>query len=295
MEIRHLRLVKSIVEEGSITKAIDKLHLTQSALSHQLKEAEEQLGTKIFHRINKRLVLTKAGERLYETAKEVLIKLAETENQIKKLVFGEHGEIRISTECYTSYYWLPGLMREFQVTHPNVQLKILMEGTNKPIEKLMDGRLDVIVTSEVVKDDNIEYRELFQDEIVAIVPDTHPWVAKKFVNPEDFQSQHLIIHSMPMDSVAVHQYFLKPAGISPKRVSVLPFTEAAVQMVNADMGIVAMARWILKPYLKSPSLRAIKLGKNGLRRMHYVAFLRNKEHPNYFDNFIEFMQREINV
>src|SRR5262245_20245167 len=122
MEIRHLRLIKSVVEEGSITKAISKLYLTQSALSHQLREAEEQLGTKIFHRINKKMVLTKAGEKLYETAKEVLIKLADIESHIKKLVHGEAGEIRISTECYTSYYWLPSLMREFQGSYPNVDL-----------------------------------------------------------------------------------------------------------------------------------------------------------------------------
>src|SRR6187551_789567 len=107
MEIRHLRLIKAIVEEGSITKAIDKLHLTQSALSHQLKEAEYQLGTAIFLRTNKKLVLTKAGEKIYDLATEILNKLTETENQIKQMVYGEHGEIRISTECFSSYHWLP--------------------------------------------------------------------------------------------------------------------------------------------------------------------------------------------
>ncbi len=81
MEIRHLRLIKAIVEEGSITKAIDKLHVTQSALSHQLKEAELQLGTRIFLRQNKKLILTKAGEKLYETANEIIDKLAEAEKR----------------------------------------------------------------------------------------------------------------------------------------------------------------------------------------------------------------------
>ena len=69
MEIRHLKLVKAIVEEGSITKAIDKLHLTQSALSHQLKEAEYQLGAKIFLRQNKKLILTKTGEKIIQNSK----------------------------------------------------------------------------------------------------------------------------------------------------------------------------------------------------------------------------------
>jgi LysR family transcriptional regulator, regulator for metE and metH len=87
MEIRHLRLIKAIVEEGSITKAMATLHLTQSALSHQLKEAEYQLGAKIFLRTNKKLILTQVGEKLYQTANEVLEKLSNTEREIKQLIF----------------------------------------------------------------------------------------------------------------------------------------------------------------------------------------------------------------
>ena len=136
MEIRHLRLIKAIVEEGSITKAIDKLHLTQSALSHQLKEAEYQLGTNIFLRQNKKLILTKAGEKLYATANEILDKLSDTEKEIKQLIFGEVGEIRISTECYSSYHWLPSVLKQFHLLYPNIELKIVMEATHYPLQKV---------------------------------------------------------------------------------------------------------------------------------------------------------------
>src|ERR1700677_475728 len=120
MEIRHLKLIKAIVEEGSITRAIDKLYLTQSALSYQLREAELQLGTKIFLRENKKMTLTKAGAKLYKTAIEVLEKLQYTEKEIKKLVFGEAGEIRLSAGCYPSYHWLPPVLRQFHLLYPNI-------------------------------------------------------------------------------------------------------------------------------------------------------------------------------
>ncbi|MEZ0130006.1 AAA family ATPase [Flavobacterium sp. LBUM151] len=150
MEIRHLRLIKAIVEEGSITKAIDKLHLTQSALSHQLKEAEYQLGTAIFLRMNKKLVLTKAGEKIYELANEILDKLAQTETQIKQMVFGEHGEIRISTECFSSYHWLPHVLKQFHLLYPNVELKIVTEATHIPLQKLLD-KYQIVRNDENVK------------------------------------------------------------------------------------------------------------------------------------------------
>lgn len=295
MEIRHLRLIKAIAEEGTITKAIDKLYLTQSALSYQLKEAEHQLGTKIFLRINKKMVLTKAGEKLHETAKEVLEKLKDTEHQIKKLVFGESGEIRLSTECYSGYHWLPSVMKQFQLLYPNIDLKIIMEATHYPLQKLLAGVLDIAITSDPIKDEKLKYIELFQDEMVAVVSQNHPWVQKKFVVAKDFATEHLLIHSLPLETVTVHKFVLAPAGVSPKKITPLPLTEASVEMVKADMGIMVMAKWALKPYLKNNTLKEVKIGKAGLKRKHYVAIIANKTHPEYFMHFIDFLQNEINL
>jgi LysR family transcriptional regulator, regulator for metE and metH len=295
MEIRHLKLIKAIVEEGSITKAIDKLHLTQSALSHQLKEAEYQLGTRVFDRVNKKMVLTPAGEKLYQTANEILDKLAKTEKEIRHLVFGEFGEIRISTECYSGYHWLPSLMKQFHSLYPNIELKIVLEATHYPLQKLLDGEIDIAITSDPEKNSKLEYIELFQDEMMALIPEGHEWESKKFVSAEDFATQNLIIHSLPMETVTVHQFVLKPAGITPQKVVVMPLTEAAVEMVKADMGVMVMAKWALKPYLQHQALKAIKVGRGGLKRKHYLAIIKAKNKPAYFSQFIEFLQREISI
>jgi LysR family transcriptional regulator for metE and metH len=295
MEIRHLRLIKSIVEEGSIAKAIDKLHLTQSALSHQLKEAEYQLGTKIFLRQNKKLILTKAGEKLYHTANDILTKLTDTEKEIKSMVFGEVGEIRISTECYSSYHWLPSVLKQFHLLYPNIELKIVMEATHYPLQKLLNNELDIAIVSDPIKNDNINYTELFQDEMVMIVSENHGWTEKKYVVAEDFEAEHLLIHSLPLETVTVHQLFLAPAKISPRKITPLPLTEASIEMVKADMGVMAMAKWAAQPYLKNNSIRAIKIGRNGLKRKHYIAFIKNKTYPDYFTHFNQFLQTEINL
>lgn len=295
MEIRHLRLIKAIVEEGSITKAIAQLHLTQSALSHQLKEAEYQLGTKIFLRTNKKLILTQAGEKLYQTAKEIIDKLSDTEKEIKQLVYGEMGEIRISTECYSGYHWLPSVMKQFQQLYPNIDLKIVMEATHYPLQKLLANVLDIAIVSDPIKDNTIKYLELFQDEMMMVVSGNHAWANKKFVVAEDFTNEHLLIHSLPLETVTVHQFLLAPANVSPKKITPLPLTEASIEMVKADMGIMSMANWALRPYLKDTGLKAIKIGKNGLKRKHYIAIMNNRTYPQYFQHFIEFLQTEINL
>ena len=295
MEIRHLRLIKAIVEEGSITKAIDKLHLTQSALSHQLKEAEYQLGTAIFLRTNKKLVLTKAGEKIYDLANEILDKLSQTQSQIKQMVFGEHGEIRISTECYSSYHWLPSVLKQFHLLYPNVELKIVTEATHIPLQKLLENTIDIAIVSDQIKDTNIKYVELFQDEVVMVVSENHPWADKKYVLPEDFINEHLLIHSLPMETVTIHQFFLAPAKITPRKITPLPLTEASLEMVKADMGVMSMAKWALLPLLKNSSIKAVKVGKNGLKRKHFIATRANENYPDYFQHFIHFLQNEINL
>jgi LysR family transcriptional regulator, regulator for metE and metH len=295
MEIRHLRLIKAIVEEGSITKAIATLHLTQSALSHQLKEAEYQLGTKIFLRTNKKLILTQAGEKLYDTANEILAKLSNTEREIKQLIFGEVGEIRISTECYSSYHWLPSVLRQFQLLYPNIDLKIVTEATHFPLQKLLENALDIAIVSDTINDNNVKYVELFQDEVLMIVSDKHAWAKKKYVVAEDFIDEHLLIHSLPLETVSVYQFLLAPARILPKKITPLPLTEASIEMVKAEMGIMSMAKWAVQPYLKNNPIKAVKIGKNGLKRKHYIAYMNDKTYPAYFEHFIRFLQTEINL
>jgi LysR family transcriptional regulator for metE and metH len=295
MEIRHLRLIKEIVAQGSIAKAIDKLHLTQSALSHQLKEFEYQLGTKVFLRDNRRLTLTRAGEKVYETAIEVLAKIEDTEKEIRTMTNGETGEIRISTECFSSYHWLPAVMKKFQGLYPNVELKIVMEATHYPLQKLLSNALDLAVISDTLKDEKIRYIDLFQDEVVMLVAENHHWANKKFVVAADFLPEHLLIHSFPLETVTVFQSLLTPADITPKKITALPLTEASIEMVKAGMGIMSMAKWAAQPYLKDTALKAIKIGRNGLKRRHYIAVLNNKTYPAYFTHFIEFLQTEINL
>ncbi|MDI1303834.1 MAG: LysR family transcriptional regulator [bacterium] len=293
MEIRHLKLVKAIVEEGSITKAIDKLHLTQSALSHQLREAEYQLGTPIFLRQNKKFVLTKAGEKLYATSLEILSKLSEIEFEIKQMIFGEVGEIRISTECYTSYHWLPVIMKQFHTLYPNVEVNIVTEATHYPIQKLLANELDIAITTDPIKDERLHYIELFQDEMMMVVSENHAWATKKYVLAEDFITENLLIHSLPLETVTVYQFLLAPAQLMPKKIIALPLTEASIEMVKAEMGVLSMAKWALRPYVNNHPIKAIRIGKNGLKRKHYIAILNNKPYPTYFNRFIEFLQTEI--
>ncbi len=293
MEIRHLRLIKTIADEKGITRSLDKLFLTQSAVSHQLKDIEERLGVKIFNRTGKQWALTEEGKILYETASRVLAEMDKANEQINELREGHAGTIRISTECYTNYHWLPSFMVKMKMLYPKIVVKIVMEATHQPIQKLLDNTLDVGITSDPLDNKNITYIELFKDEVMAVVPAGSSMADKKYLTAADFSAQVLIIHSYPLETVTVYEHFLKKHHAEPKEVLAIPLTEVALEMVNAGMGIMTMPQWALKPFHTSTALKLVPIGAKGLVRTHYVAIRKEDAGKKHLNDFIENLKEEL--
>src|SRR5215831_7301395 len=166
LEVRHLQLVSAVAELGSLTRAGDRLHLTQSALSHQLRDIESRLGAALFLRVGKRLVLTPAGERLLVSARDVLGRLERTETEIRQMGQERAGLLRLTTECYTCYHWLPGLLARYRRRFPRVEVRIDVESTRRPFEMLLAGRIDVAIVYSRVRDRRLATTPLFDDELV---------------------------------------------------------------------------------------------------------------------------------
>src|SRR5688572_28778342 len=129
IELRHLQLIDAITTEGSVTRAAERLNVTQSALSHQLREIEDRLGTPLFLRVNRRLALAPAGARLLISARRVLDDVRAAEEDIARLAANQDGVIRVSTACYTCYSWLPPLLAPFQRRFPHIDVEIVPEVT----------------------------------------------------------------------------------------------------------------------------------------------------------------------
>jgi LysR family transcriptional regulator for metE and metH len=293
MEIRHLRLIKVIADEKGITKSLDKLFLTQSAVSHQLRDIEERIGAKIFYRTKNQWLLTEEGKILYDTAVTVLGLLDTAMEKVNDMREGHAGSIRISTECYTSYHWLPGFLSRMRVLYPKLDVQIVIEATHKPLQKLLSNELDVGITSDPGEDKSIKYIELFTDEVMAVVRADNALSKKKHLQAPDFAKQPLIIHSYPLETVTVHQHFLRQHKVLPQQYIAVALTEAALEMVKAGMGIMTLPTWALKPFVSSPELRLVKIGPKGLIRKHYAAIRHEDAGKKYLLDFIDHLKEEL--
>lgn len=290
MEIRHLKLIKAASEEGSLTAAGKKLFLTQSALSHQLKEIETEYGVPLFQRIGKKMILTQAGERVLSSAKVILSEIDKTDIDLKNFSPGDKGVLRISTECYTCYHWLSKLLKSYHTQFPNVELQIVAEATRQPLPFLLEGKLDVAIVSSselnLVDKHSLKAKKLFTDELVVVASKNNRLAKKTHIRAQDFLEETLFLYTVSNDQLDIFQHLLNPSGVVPKKIIKLQLTEAIIEMVKAELGITVMAEWAIKPYLKSAQLVTIPFSGSALRRNWYAVTLNQVSIPRYIDAFV---------
>ena len=288
LEIRHLKLLAAVADEESVTGAGKRLHLTQSALSHQLRDAEEKLGTALFLRLGKRLALTAAGKMLVEAARRILKDLKEAESQVLALNGDTHGMIRLSTECYTCYHWLPPVLASFHARFPKVEVCIDMEATHHPAEELLAGNLDVAVMNCPPEHKNLELSLLCEDELLIVMSPKHPLAARRSIEPQDMAGETVLIYP-PREESTLLLKVLEPAGVAPGRIMEIPLTEAIVEMVAAGAGIAFMACWSVSPHLESKKIVGRRLGDPGFRRNWYAVTLRSQHKTAYMTEFLNLL------
>jgi LysR family transcriptional regulator for metE and metH len=290
LEVRHLQLVAAVADMGSLTRAGDRLHLTQSALSHQLRGIESRLGAALFLRVGKRLVLTPAGERLLVSAKDVLERLAQAEEDIRRMGKEHAGVLRLTTECYTCYHWLPPLLMRYRRKFPRVEVRIDVEATRRPIEMLLAGKIDLAIVSSPVTDRRLVSRKVFEDELVLIAARHHRFAQQPHVRLSELRDETLFIYP-PREESRVLQEVLLPAGISPARIEEVQLTEAITELVKAGLGVAVLARWAVQPLVDTGAIVARPLTARGLRRQWRAAMPKDLARADYVMEFIDLLEK----
>ena len=289
IDIRDFQMVVAIAASGSVTRAAGELHRTQSAVSHQLRGIEARLGTPLFLRLGKRMVVTAAGERVLVTARRVLEDIRATEEDVRRLGAREAGVLRVCAQCNTGYHWLPPLVDVFRRRHPEIEVTLAVECTLRPVEALLEGKLDIGIVTQSIRHDHLRVRPLFADEHAAIVAPDHPFAKRAFVGPEDLVSERLLLYSSsPEDSFTI-QNILRPAGVMPQRVSFIMLTEAILEMVKARLGISVMQTWAIEPALRAGDVRAIPITALGIHRQWRAATLKAAGSVAHVDAFIDLL------
>lgn len=282
LEVRHLRLVQAVAAEANVTRAAGRLHLSQSAVSHQLLDLERDLGARLFDRVGKKMVPTAAGARLVDAASRLLAELSGIERDVLGMREGARVPLRVASSCYTSYHWLPTALTRFGREHPRVDIAVVLDATRRVEEALANDEVDLAIVNEAPRDEAWAKLPIVTSEFVALVSPKHPAVADQrkktpSLRWSDLRGRTILVPDISDKLLArlesaVRESWHAESGerlATPFDLRKVPITEALVELARGGHGIAVMDRWTVEPYVRK-DLLAVPILPRGKRTFHAV-------------------------
>ncbi|MCF2946504.1 LysR family transcriptional regulator [Paraglaciecola aquimarina] len=286
LERIHLEILSAIKEHGTLTKAADSLHLSQSALSHSIKKLESQVATQIWKKEGRNLRLTAAGERIQTLASRVLPQFSHTELLLSQIAKGEAGALRIGMECHPCYQWLLRVIHPYLQRWPNIDMDVKQEFQFGALGALLSYEIDVLITPDPLFKPQINYIPVFGYEHRLVVCAEHKLADQEFVLPEQLAQEVLFSYPVEPLRLDIFSQFLNPAKCSVKKHKNIETTEIMLQMVAANRGVCALPGWLVDEHAKSMPIKSLRFGEKGINKQIYVG-IRNKEQQiEYLMDFI---------
>jgi LysR family cyn operon transcriptional activator len=193
MELRHLRYFVALAEYLSFTKAADRVHVTQSTLSHQIRQLEEEVGQALFDRIGKKVVTTEAGELFLASATRALKEVDHGIAMLKPGGGGLTGEVCIGATHTFNIGLIPECVAQFLARHPTVRVRIDELPADQIVAKLHAGELDIGIAYKPTGPTDLWFEPLYNEEMVLVVSDSHPLAGRKRIRMVELHQQRLVL------------------------------------------------------------------------------------------------------
>lgn len=287
LERAHLEIVRAVDQYGSLTAAAEKLHVTQSALSHTVRKLEDQLGTAIWLREGRSLRPTQAGEYLLAVANRLLPQLALAEEHLRQFSQGERGTLRIGMECHPCYQWLMKIVSPYLAAWPAVDVDVKQKFQFGGIGALFGYEIDLLVTPDPLHKNGLVFEPVFDYEQVLVVGRDHPLSRAEHVVPAQLADEVLITYPVSLDRLDIYTRFLTPAGISPKRHKAIETTDIMLQMVASGRGLAALPRWLVEEYAERFGVAPVKLGAQGVAKQIFLGYREADAGTDYLVAFLQ--------
>jgi len=272
IELRHLRSLLAIEQSGKLAPAAERVHLTPSALSHQIRALESHYGMALFERSPRQgLRFTAAGQRLLALAHEVAAALGAAERDMARLQGDTRGELRIALECHTCFDWLMPVMTEFRRRWPEVEVDLVAGFHPQPLALIRERKADLVIGSRPAAQRPYHVEPLFRFEILVVLPADHALARHRRVEARQLTGETLITYPVPESRIDLIREVLRPAGLRlPRRTAEL--TIAILQLVASRRGIAALPNWGVTSYVEHGEVVAKRVGARGLwSELHAVS------------------------
>ena len=260
MSDRRLQVFHTVARLLSFTKAAEELHMTQPAVTFQVRQLEEQFNTRLFDRTHNRISLTDAGSRVYKYAEQIFLLYGEMDNSIRELTGDISGVLVLGASTTIAEYMLPILLGDFKAKHPEVTIRLKVANTDGIVSQVENNEIDLGVVEAPVNNKNLVVEVCRTDHLVLIVPPGHELAKETSVSIEKIIEYPFICREEGSGTREVMIESLHAAGINPADMRIameLGSLEAIKGAVESGMGVSIISKATLSKELKLGTLVAI--------------------------------------
>jgi DNA-binding transcriptional LysR family regulator len=273
MEDHRLRSFCLVVEMKSFSRAARAKRVTQSAMSHLIKNLEEELGIQLLRREGREVTPTSPGRVFYEHAKNILEDYARMGHELSTSVRAIRGSLCLGASRTPASHLLPQVIYNFTKVHPDIQIDLVVSNTDSVIQSLREGRIDMGIVEGNINDNKILAEAMTEDEVVIIAPEDHILVQKKAVTVQDLTTQTFILPEPGSGTRELVDDFFRRVGVDSKKIKVrmtLDSPELIVQMVQAGIGVAFASKWSVFTAVKEGTVKLLRMPNKKIKRHFYL-------------------------
>lgn len=280
----------TVIEKESFTKAAEKLHLTQSAVSLKVKELERVYGIKLFERTNRFIRLTRGGDILYTHAKEILSQYDKASRMINDMYFKAQGPIHIGASYTYGEYVLPTTIAKFKEKYPDILPNISIRNSKRIIEQVVNQELDIGIFEGVKSNKNLNAKAFAESEMFIIVPIDHPLANKKEVTLKELEKETWILREDGSGTRKLTDQFFINGNISPTSTMEFGSSQIIKESVQRGLGISIMSEWLIQNKVNYNLIAALRVKDITIKLNLYYVTNDSQLRTKATDLFIEFLE-----
>lgn len=289
MELRHLEIFCKVVELKGFSKAADALHLTQPTISSHIKALEDALQVRLLDRLGREIVPTKAGNILYNYAKEIVRLKKEAKEALDQFIGRMKGNLEIGGSTIPGEYILPSLISEFKKIYPEIIVTLRIGDTKDVATMVLEGEAEIGVVGAKVEDTHIENREFLKDSLILVAPPSYP-VSK--ISIRDFKGIPLVFREKGSGSRKAFEEIIKENGLDKGDLNIVAemgSTEAVKQAVKSGLGVSILSRLAVQAELAKKTLKEVKVADLSIVRSFYIITHKLRAKSPICQAFLEFL------
>jgi DNA-binding transcriptional LysR family regulator len=290
MNLNQLRVFHSVAKLRSFSRAADALCLTQPGISKHIKLLEAYYGVRLFDRLGKKVILTQAGEILFDKAEMMFDHLNEAKVQIDDMKSLTGGKIDIGASVTIGVYVLPNLLGNFIRRYPSIKIALDISLSQEIERKVLSNSLDLGFVGHPVKDERLSIHRFLTDELVVIVPPEHSWAKRKTIQPHQLVDQPFLVSREGSGTRRTIEEQLRLKGIHLNRIMEFGNTECVKKAVEAGLGISIISRQVVAREVSLNLIRPIPLTGIRTKRDFYIIHLKDKYLNNLVQAFLGFLK-----